>query len=468
MRLFWYPFLLVVMVGCNPVGPYTPPSVYAPKEWKGEAVQAKAEDSCLEHWWDVFHDPVLSQLEMTALDQNQTLEMAVQRYMQAKALAQVAKSPLYPSASLAPSFSKQESLDNFIPVDESVSDLSKYSIRSVKNQYMVPININYEVDLWNQVRNGYNVALFTAEAQLEALHDLQLSMTADLAEHYFILRALDAELEILEKTRISRKNAIEINQSRFASGLANYTDVSRALTELANVEADYQETLRQRTMQENMIATLIGTPASDFTLNFLPLADMPPVIPTAIPASILIQRPDLRQAERVVAASWANVGVAKANFYPSLDLAGSIGYLGTGWTHLFDWKSRFWSYTINVGQILFDGGALTGNMQAARAQYLQEIAGYQQTALVAFQEVEDALANLKYRDTQGQFLMDSIQASNDTYVLSQLRYDKGLITYLEVVDAERQLLEAQRSYIRVFGGQYTATVQLVRALGGRY
>lgn len=528
MRLFLYTFLLLGVVGCNPIGPYQRPCVYAPREWKQETAkivpektyctrsglanldsvrQSKIEASSarvsneedhsqigkadeedqfckvaaspnlqnlstcsitLQNWWDVFQDPTLNQLETTAVANNQVLEAAAQRYMQAKALAQVAKSPLYPSASLTPVFTKQESLNNFFPVDESASELSDSSLRAVINQYSVPLNVNYEVDLWNQLRNGYDAALYSAEAEHDALNDVLLSMTTDLAEHYFILRALDSELDILERTRLSRRNALEINQSRYAAGLANYTDVTRAQTELANVEADYQETLRQRVIQENMIATLMGTPASEFSMEFMPLETSPPVISISLPASILIRRPDIRQAERRVAASWANVGVAKANFYPSLGLAGSIGYLSTSWSHLFDWKARFWSYTVSIAQTLFDGGALTGNLRAARAQYMQDIAIYQQTVLVAFQEVEDALANLKYRDLQGNFLKDSINYSNETYVLSQLRYEKGLVTYLEVVDSERQLLEAQRSYTRVFGGRYKATVQLIRSLGGRW
>lgn len=478
MRTYALLIVMAITAGCNPIAPYRPPATYAPVEWKKETdpqTPPMISNACIQDWWNVFDDPVLDYLECLAVNNNYSLQAAVQNYLQAKAQAQVAGAPLYPSIGFDPVFTKQEGL--FIGAGPSGTtgsgavtggSIAATAIRGVFGQYTLPLKVNYEVDIWNQVRNGYYAALFTEEAQLEALGNVLLSITCDLAENYFILRSLDSEREVLLKSRVTRKNAVEINQARYDAGLVNYTDVTRAQTELANVEADYQDNLRQRSLQENILAVLTGTPAPEFSVEFSPLHNPPPVIPAGIPATVISQRPDIRQAERTIASDWANIGVAYANFFPSLNLAGSIGYQSPFWTNLLDWKARFWSYTISIAQVIFDGGSISGNLMSAEAQYLQDIANYQEKVLVAFREVEDALANIKYRYQQGVFLLESVHSSNQTFDLSQVRYDKGLVTYLDVVDAERQLLDAQRSYVRVFGGQYTATVQLIRSLGGSW
>lgn len=468
-KLFLY--FLLILAGCSPVAPYKPPRTYAPDSWSdGEIVNEVVPPSphqCIDKWWEIFNDPVLNQLEYFAVDHNQALEAAFHNYVQAKAYTRIAFSYFFPYISLDPLFTKREGSTGF-GVDIPIADPAAIPSRTVNGQYTFPINISYEVDLWGAIRNGYLSALYNEQAQLYYLNYVMLAITTDLAENYFILRSLDSERVVLEESLIVRRNSVEINQARYDAGLVNYTDVSRAQTELANVEADYRDNMRLRRIQEDIIATLSGQPAPEFCLPFSPLEESPPEIPAGVPATILSQRPDVRQLEREIASSWADVGIAYADFFPSLTLMGSIGYQSVKFKELFDWKNRFWMYTISIGQMLFDGGATNANVVVAKEQYLMNISNYQQRVLIAYQEVEDALASLKYRQQQGHYLLEAVRSSNETLSLSQIRYDRGLVFYLDVVDAQRSLLDAQRASVRVFGSRYTATVQLIRSLGGAW
>jgi len=470
-------FLVLVLAGCNPISPYQKPNVYAPPAWKKETIEEPIENqekqACLSNWWKIFNDPVLDEFEEIAIKNNQSLKSAIQNYMQAKAQAEIARAPLFPSLFFSPVFYKQEGVfgafGNFnqnqqggnVPVQDDI-------LRGNFANYFVPFNVNYQVDLWNQIRNGYYAALFTEDASLEAFNALLLTITTDIAENYFILCSLDAEREVLVESQILRKNAVEINQARFDAGLVNYTDVSRAITEFADVNAEYEEMLRKREVQENILAVLLGVPSSEFLVQLMPLHKAPPEIPAGIPASIIVQRPDIREKERLMAASWSNIAVAYANYLPSLNLAGTIGFSTPFWSNLLDWKSRFWSYTVSIAQMIFDGGEVAGETHFAKATYLENLANYRQNVLTAWSEVENALAGIKYYHTQSLYLIESVEAAKDTLGLSRERYDRGLVTYLDVVDAERTLLDSQRSYVKAFGNRYLTAVQLIRALGGSY
>lgn len=475
---FYYFISCLLLVGCSPISPYKQPTVYAPQEWKKETnpeIEKDRDTAFLNDWWAVFEDVTLNELECIAVQNNQSLKAAMQNYMQAKAESMIARAPLFPSVYFAPVFYKSEGLLNFASSpsgniqQQNTPSLPSVEIpRRVIADYTVPFNFNYQVDLWSQIRNGYIAALLTEEAALEGFNALLLTITADVANHYFILRSLDSEREVLLESQILRKNAVEINQARYDAGLVNYTDVSRAITEFANVNADFEDMLRQRDIEENVIAMLCGLCAPEFSLAFSPLHEEPPLIPAGIPASVIVQRPDIRQKERLLASSWSNIAVQYANYLPSLNLAGSIGYSTPFWSTLLDWKSRFWSYTVSIMQMVFDGGLVAGEVGVAKAEYLENLANYQENVLVAFQEVEDALAGIKYRESQSHYLKQSFDAAQDTLNLSQERYDRGLVTYLDVVDAERSFLDSQRAYVRAFGSRYTSTVDLIRALGGRF
>lgn len=440
------------------------------------------------NWWEVFQDPILNQLEEHALDSSYTLWAALERVIQARAQARINFAPLLPNIDFSPSISRSGSLiqnsfseflggqqnqaninpcDPLNPVNNqtNVSSIPN-TFRFVQTQYLLPFNLTYEVDLWSQLNNAYYAALIRAQAASQAYLSVLLSLTADIASTYFQLRSLDAQMEVIERTVLARQHAFEINQARFNAGLIVYLDVSRAEVELARAKADGDNVRRLRGLQENQIATLVGTPASIFSIDYDPLRLPPPVIPRGIPSELLCRRPDIAEAERYLAAAYRDIGVAYANFFPSLTLNASLGLESPVAGELFSWKARFWEFAANAMQTVFDAGRNQANLDYYRSIFRENMANYQQTVLKAFQDVEDALVNLKEQAKRSQDLADAVRAASLTLELAQMRYNRGLINYLDVVDAERQLLETEQSSVIILGDRYSSTVLLIRALGG--
>lgn len=452
-------FSLFFLGSCTPYPKYRPPCASVPESWKGEVSQETP--VAVPDWWAIFQDERLNELEVEAMTHNYSLEIAYQNWMQARMQACVARAALFPQASLNPSYFKQDSLF-FI----QGLPLFPAPVRVEQAQYTVPLQVSYEVDLWNQLRNIYNSDLYNAQAQKEAYNNLLLSISADVATHYFTIRGLDSELVVLEQNIKIRQDALDITQSRYEGGLVNFIDVSQSQTALATVKADYENTLRLRIIEEDALATLLGQPASDFSNPNKPLLGPPPSVPAGVPSTLLARRPDIREAERQMAAAHAQIAVQVASFFPSLNIVGQAGYLSPLWHNLLDWKARFWSLAVNVAQVVFDGGAIQGNVNIAKAVFLQNAANYQQTVLRAFQEVEDALADIEYEARQVVFLEEAVKAAQTTLDLSMMRYTNGLVLFLEVVDAERTLFENQRNLVKVQSQQYLSTIFLIKALGG--
>lgn len=452
--------LLIGLTACTPYGDYVPPEVYAPPEWKNTNCAPEVEDFC--QWWHVLDDEGLNALEEMALAKNYSLEEAFQNWQQARALAYVARSHEFPQVGLNPNFFKQSSLIQF----QAPGGLGADVFRIQQQTYSVPLEASYEVDLWNQIYDNYRAALYSAEARFEAYNNALLSITADVGAHYYTLRGLDSELDVLEQNRKIRKDAYDISLSRYDAGLVNFTDVSRAETELASVLADIENSTRLRNLEENILGTLTAVAASDFFIPHNPLGESPTTIPTGIPSDLLRRRPDIRQAERQMASTHMQVAVEYAAYFPALSFNGAAGFLTPLLHNLFDWKARFWSIAGNIAQVIFDGGYIQGNVEAAKAVYLQNVAIYQGTVLRAFQEVEDALGNIYYTIRQEKDLIIAVDSAEITLNLSSDRYRQGLVTYLEVVDAERSLLENQRLVVKARTQEYLFTISLIKALGG--
>lgn len=338
--------------------------------------------------------------------------------------------------------------------------------RFLQTQYLVPLNLSYEVDLWGQLNNAYYAALIRAQAASQAYLSVLLSLTADVASTYFQLRSLDAQQEVIQKNIRVRQHAVEINQVRFKAGLIVFLDVSRAEVELARARSDSDHVRRLRGLEENLLATLVGTPAPLFSLAYNPLLTPPPVIPKGLSSELLCRRPDIAEAERNLAAAYREVGVAYANFFPSLSLNASLGFSSPFADQLFSWQSRFWQVGLNIMQTVFDAGHNQANFDYYKALFREAMAHYQQKVLQSFEEVENGLVNLREYAHQAHDLADAVRAAHITLELSQMRYNRGLINYLDVVDAERQLLETEQNSVIVLGNRYSSTVMLIRALGG--
>jgi len=466
--------------GCR-LGPrYQPPDLEdVPDHWK--AATANGEAICspsLEDWWEIFDDETLNQLEREALLYNPNLYVALERVIQARANSGVHYADLFPQVTLDPNLTYSENyvhlhlpgkLIRTLPPGLPIS--SRFRLSEIKGS--VPFDLSYQVDLWGKYRGQFESALLSAEAQQEAYYGAILTLTSDLASAYFQLRTLDAQIEVYRKTLEERRKSYQLNESRYIKGIGNLIDASNAALQLTNVEASYYDAIRQRALQEDAIAILIGRPPSDLTLEPRPLETPPPLIPPGIPSEVLLRRPDIAQAERTIASQHALIGVAYASFFPSLALTGSVGadaaqlaFSGSRFHGIIDWSNFFWQTAANISQSIFDAGRNCANLAGTKSAYREAVDNYRQQVLIAFREVEDALNDLEWEEKQGRSLEESVKAAKLTASLSLKRYRNGLVTYLEVVDSESAALAAEQNWITVLGSRYIATVQLIKAIGG--
>lgn len=463
---------LVILLnsGCE-VGPsYHYPQTEVPENWKTSQTQEPVqEDVC--DWWEIFHDANLNALMQRALQNNHDLKVAIERVVEARAIAGIARADLYPQITLNPSYSNEL----YLTEAYATSILNQTGATSITGTplfrehlltYLLPINLSWEIDLWGRLKNIYNSAKYSAESEYDAYRNFLLILTTDLADSYFQARTFDKQIDLYLATIQTRKKALEINQSRYDAKLTDYEDVSQAALDLANVEAAYYDILRQRAKSENRIATLIGIPASEFTLAPNPLNGDPPVIPAGIPSEILVQRPDISQAERERASEHALIRSAYASFLPSFSLTGSIGFSSPDLKSFLSWRSRFWEIGANSVQTVFDGGRKLSNLELQWAKFKEADQAYREIVLEAFEEVEDALADVEWSYKESIKLAESVKAATKTYTIVSDRYSQGVIFYLAVVDSERDQLTAESNYNTVLGLRYSATIQLIKALGG--
>jgi outer membrane protein, multidrug efflux system len=481
----------LLLTGCHLHVSKESPPVEVPEEWKElpstpqnwknvakECASKEEEKVCdpycenpqdmIDNWWEIFGDPILNALEEEALASSYTLWAAVERITEARALARVNYAALMPNVYFNPSYSASGSLMDFpgAGAPGTSAAVEEGPSRFTQTNYSLPLTLNYEIDFRNSLGNAYLASQYRAEAAWEAYYTSLLLLTTDIASNYFTLRELDAEQEILRKTEFSREQALEVNRARFEAGLTLYADVTRAQTELYLVRSDRAEVKRLRAIQENVLAVLIGKPASEFCLEAQPLKGLPPAIPVGLPSELLLRRPDIAEAERTIAAAHAEIGVAYAAFYPSFNLQETIGFSSPRFSNLLSWQARLWQITVSLMQTVFDGGRNQANLSYYKARYRETVANYQQQILIAFREVEDALVSINQKASQAEELEVAVQSSTETFQLVSERYQQGLINYLDVVAAERTQLDAERSAIRVLGERFVFTIQLIKALGG--
>ena len=454
---------LILATGCQVGPPYEPPLTEVTENWKNEqACEAPNPTVC--NWWEIFEDSTLDTLEEQALANNNDLYAALQRVIQARAMAGVAESALYPQLTLGPNYSNQDLLTKIFIAKPPIPPV----LREHQITNLLPLNLSYELDLWGELLSTYQSVSAYADMQVEALNTLLLLLTSDLANSYFRLRTFDKEIALFLETIQTRKAAVDITKSRYEGKLVNFSDVSRAKLDLSNVEADYYEGMRQREIEVNRIAVLIGTDPSTFELPSNPLAGIPPAIPAAMPSTVVRQRPDIAEAEREMASQHALVRVAYANYFPTITLTGALGYSSPDLQHFLRWESRLWSLGASALQTVFDGGRTDYNLTAAWAQFNGADAAYKQQVLIAFQEVEDALSDIAMLAKQSEKLAESVEDAKTTAKISQDRYFQGVTFYLDVMDSQRDELTSERNYISLQGRRYAATIQLVKAIGGSW
>ena len=412
-------------------------------------------------WWQVFGDTNLDALESQAMQANQQLKAAVARVDQARDTARVARGELLPAVNLDPSFQRQRYSPNAVPSFGAIT----------ANTFSTPLDLSYEVDLWGRVRRSFESARADAQASLAEYYNVLLTLQADVAQNYFALRSLDAEIATESGTADQWNEQVKLTQTRYDAGIGSELEVAQAQTELATTQAELASLQQQRDQLENAIAILAGENPSDFRLAPIEKADvnwhpLPPEIPAGLPSDLLERRPDVAQAERQLASANAKIGVAKASFFPVVTLTGSGGYLSGDVSSLFNWESRTWSFGPSISLPIFAGGRNRANYHRAQANYDKAVAVYRQQVLVAFGDVEDSLSDIHHLADQSEAQERAVKNARRASDLAQERYRSGIVSYIEVVDDNRDSLSAERDNAQLIGQRLIASVQLIKALGG--
>jgi multidrug efflux system outer membrane protein len=406
----------------------------------------------------------LNQLEQSAHDNNQSLKAAFTRIEQARATARIRRGELWPQIDFDPSYRRERYSPNQEP---SFGALTATTIR-------VPVDLSYEIDLWGRVRRGFESARAEAQANVAAYYNLLLTLHSDLAQNYFRLRALDVEISTLERSVQLRMEQVQLVLSRFDAGIGSELDVARAETELASTEAESAGLARTRAELENTIAVLTGQNPSLFKIA--PLSEketlawnpQPPVIPAGLPSALLERRPDIAEAERQIAAANARIGIAKAAFFPVLRLTGSGGFVSGDFDSIFNWDSRVWAIGPSLSLPIFAGGRNKANYARSKSAYEEALARYRQQVLTAFGEVENSLAAIESLHKQAGAQQRALSFARRAAELAEQRYKSGIVSYLEVVDANRAALLTERANAQIAGLRLAATIQLIKALGGAW
>jgi multidrug efflux system outer membrane protein len=461
---------LALVAGCS-VGPNyrrpaavaTMPAAYAGAagEWKVATPRAHVPKG---RWWEVFGDPALNRLEAEAAAANQELKAAAARFAQARAVIDVARSGYFPRIGGAVAAGRQSDSENR-PLPTSGQAAGPEMSHSYNN-FAVPFDVGYEVDLWGRVRRQVESARASAAANAADLEGVKLVIAAEVAADYFALRALEGEKAALDASLAAYRTSVALTRQRRAGGLASDLDVVQAETVLQAALAQSPPLARLRLQLVHALAVLTGRPAPLFALDAQPLDRAPPAIEPGLPSTLLERRPDVAAAERRMAAANASVGVAKAAYYPSIRLTGLAGLQSVDLGSLFSWPSTLWAVGLSISLPLFDGGQRRGNLNAAKAAYEETVARYRHTVLRAFAEVEDNLAAQRLLAEEYELQVVAWESARRQVELAQSRYRGGLSSYLPVMVAQNAALERERSVARLRGQRFAASVALVKSLGG--
>jgi multidrug efflux system outer membrane protein len=454
----------VLASGCT-VGPaYQRPTAPVPAKWdvtEPWRESAPKDGVAKGEWWSVFHDDDLSALEKQALDANQTIKVSVARLEQARASAAVQIATQFPTLAVAPQTERQRLSGNRpansnFPVKSPVSQTSN----------VLPFTVGYEVDLFGRRRRSIEAAQASYQASAADLENVRLVITAEVAGDYFTLRQLDTELGILNRTVETLQRGLQLVDSRHKGGVASGLDVAEEETLLNTTQTQAILLQQQRKQFEDAIAVLIGKPAPDFHLPLKELKDEPPALDAGLPSDLLERRPDIAEAERQMAVANAQIGIARAAYYPSLNLFGNGGWQAADVAKLMNVQSTFWAVGANVAESIFTGGSRRAQMQFAKAGYDANVASYRNTVLTAFQEVQDDVTGLTVLEQARQSQQKAVDAARRTLDISTGRYTGGLVNYLDVVTAQQNLLTDEQQLAVIQGQRLVTSVLLIKALGG--
>lgn len=501
-------WLAILLVSCTTGPDYARPALNTPSAFKSVTDLEKAEPGLEPDWWRLFNVPELDALAEEAIEANQTLKAAMARVTQSRASAQSVRSAFFPVVTMNPSAARSKtpgvntsgdsSPDTLSQVSSVVSQLSNLvnqidsmtqggttdspgmgvvsqrvdsgsgiSLGSTTiNRFQIPFDLSYEIDIWGRVRRSYESAEAQSKASIYDLEVVRQTLLADLARNYFTLRSFDAQCEILERNLALYQEQIDLTESQFKAGLINETSLLQATVQLESTHVQIADILRQRTNLEHAIAILLGKAPSEFSIEVKPLRATPPVIPAGLPSDLLRRRPDVAVAEQNLVAACAEIGVAQADFFPTVRLTGSAGYQSDEIKNILDWHNLAWSIGPSVSLPLFKGGQLKANLQKAEARYEELEASYRNSVLSAFFDVEESLTDLHARADAAEAQAKAVDAAREYLRLILIQYRSGVTDYLHVVNAEQTLLSSELSEAQILNQRMVSTVLLIKALGG--
>jgi len=456
--------LLITLLGlgaCSLAPEYKAPATPLAAQFRtiGPWTSAQPSDQASrDGWWHIYNDPQLNELQQRLLVNNPDLSAALSHYAQAQAFVTQVESGLFPTVKGIGDFQRDRQSDT--------KPLRSATAASEYNSFTLGGEVDYEVDLWGRVRDSVAAGTDEAQAGKADLASVLLSLQAQLADSYIRLRGLDQQTQLLTQTTEAFSKALNLTQGLHGGGIVSGLDVARARTQLSSAKSQLTQNLAQRALIEHAIAALVGASASEFTLAASTTAIELPVVPVGVPSTLLQRRPDIAASERRIAAANANIGVARAAFFPSITLSAQAGYQSDEYAGLLAAPNLFWAIGPSLVTTLFDAGARQAGVDAAKAATDEAGARYRSVVLGAFQQVED---NLSLIAGLGNALNDQREAANaaqDSENLALARYRQGAVGYLDVVEAQTVALDAQRSVLDLQTRQLSANVGLVKALGG--
>lgn len=461
MKFRLYYLAAFLMAGCSLAPTYQKPEVFTPDNFREDGtwrVARPADQASRGEWWKNLNDELLSQMEAELSTGNLNLSIALDRYDAARAILGEREAALLPSV---------DAQGNFLTDRQSANrPLRGANQPNVYGNTMLAAGTTYELDLWGRVRNLVAAGTALAEAAKSDVESVRLSLQAQLASRYIELRGLDSEILLLDDSIKAYGQELKLMERRHDEGIVSGIDVARSKTLLEETEVLRQQAISRRALFDHSIALLLGKAPSQFSVKSGPLALRAPATPVAIPSDVLQRRPDIAAAERRVAAANAEIGVARAAFFPTFSLTAGGGFQNVGGGNLISTPNSFWTMGPLAFVNVFDGGLRRSLVEQAEARTHEAADIYKQTVLGAFTEVEDNLSQLKSLESQDQHQSEAVKAARHTWELAMNRYREGAVSYLEVVDAENTRLRTERSSLSIQVQRLQATVGLVRAVGG--
>lgn len=453
---------ILALGACAPVGPnHEVPGMELPASFSQGGVKWKRQspDSLPtpRAWWKLYNDSTLTSLVERSLERNQEIAAAAAHLRQAREMSNAARSLYFPDVNLGVGAERSKSRFR-----------GPQGGSNIESSFIVPVDMSYEIDVWGKVRRQVESATASESAAQETLHALRLSVAGEVAQTYWALRAVDADRAVLDRTLEIRRRALDLLTKRRDAGTISGLDLARAQTEVASAEADRIKLDQTRVELVNSIAVLAGAAATGSSIPSQTELPTPPSVPGSVPSELLRQRPDIRAAERNVAAANADIGVATAAFYPSVAIGASSGFDATSMSDLFNASSLVWSIGSNALAPIASQKRLIAQRNAASAAHEAVSAEYRQTVLESIREVENALQGATILERRQVAQDQALEAARKTFDLSAKRYKAGLVSFLDVVDAERTRLDYERAANAVRAERLAVSVSLIKALGGEW